>query len=52
MVIMHTKVVRTSSTQQQIKIQTNCAAMKAMQSKKPGRSTKDQLLDRVTKMSA
>jgi hypothetical protein len=35
-----------------IKIPTNCAAMKAARSKRPGRSTKDQLLDLVTKMSA
>ena len=31
---------------------TNCAAKKAKTSKRPGRSTKDQLRDLVTKMSA
>lgn len=31
---------------------TNCAIIKAAISRRPGRSRKDQLLDRVTKMSA
>lgn len=35
-----------------INVVTSCAAMKAPISKRPGRSTKDQLLDLVTKMSA